>query len=146
MKFFTRAWLDGELTDEEFEATIPRYRSHIESLALPEDVRALEDTRLHDATLIRLDRTASRLSLTLITGDLQQGYYDTTLNYLTNSLATATVEKLRSFLHPSDADLLYAEVDRGGAGFVHRLLFSTREEVAIPFDAIAIRQTQRSSR
>jgi hypothetical protein len=32
MKFFTAAWATGELNDEEYEAPIPAYATHLSSL------------------------------------------------------------------------------------------------------------------
>jgi hypothetical protein len=146
MKFFTKAWATGELPDEEFEAAIPLYRTYVASLALPDDAGALEATNIHDGMLERLNCTTSELSLVLITGDLQHGYFDTTITYLTNGLAASTVESLRSFVGRTDEELIYAEVDREGTDFVHRLLFSTYEDLDIPFKSVAIRQSPRGFR
>ena len=38
MRFFTKEWLSGELTDEAFEAMPTEYRLHLAALRLPHDV------------------------------------------------------------------------------------------------------------
>lgn len=146
MKFFTRAWATGELTHEEYEATASRYREYVERLGLPEDIWILEETNLHDGILQSLGLTASDLFLQFITGDLHRGYFDTKVTYLTEGLAESTVETLRSFVSDPDEEVIYAEVDREGAGFVHRLLFSTYVSVDVAFTSVVVKSSPRDSR
>ena len=51
MRWFTRAWHDGELSDADFGAALDGYQRHLADLgpSLPSDVAALAGLYLHDA-------------------------------------------------------------------------------------------------
>ena len=146
MRFFTREWATGELTDEEYDAAFPAYASALAALDLPSDAARLAETDLHDGILERLSSDDSRLSLSFITGDLQQGYFSTLIVYSGCVPSTQALEKLRAFVGQPRIELLYSEVDRDGESFMHRMLFSTYDDVEVRFTSVDTTQSGRADR
>ena len=94
MRFFSKEWINGEISDQEFAATPATYAAHVESLHLPPKVLALAKAYVHDGLLLHLhhDLAAARLMLRLRIGDLQKGYFDLDIEY---SGASVDAESLR---------------------------------------------------
>jgi hypothetical protein len=145
MKFFTKEWAAGDLSDEDFERVPSNYAQHVEALAIPPDVVDLDRTSLHDGILERILATDDSLVLSFITGDLQQGYFETSIRYQTRD-AAAAARGLQALIEYQAVELIYAEVDRLDSHFVHRLLFASHEEVAIPFTSVLVGQSPRPDR
>lgn len=142
MKFFTAAWATGELPDEEYEAATPAYAKHLSSLCLPTDLKQLAESDLHDAVIEAIDRQGGSLKLSLVTGDLQRGYYSTNITY--RGFAFAGSEQLDSA--DEATDILYDEIDRHQGRYVHRFLLSTYAQVEITFDSVVISMSPRGAR
>ena len=77
MRWFTREWQDGDLSDEAAEARDPDYRAYIRSVIdrLPEHVRAFaqemtEHMSAHDGLIDRatIDLVNRRIELVLLNG------------------------------------------------------------------------------
>ena len=135
MKFFTRAWVNGEMTDEQ-AADIPEaYWRYLATLLLPTSIIALSKVNPHDAYLVALEHEPehSRLTLRLRCGDLQRGYSDVTLAFSQVAVERATLDMLRRAVRPAQVEVLYDEVDRSGDGFEYRLLLYPDDEVSIQF-------------
>ena len=80
MEYFTRAWALGDLSDEEFEKVEERYRTYLGSLDQGGPVfRFATSVSLNDAYVDGLKHSEGALSLRLLTGDLQRGYWHTEL-------------------------------------------------------------------
>jgi hypothetical protein len=75
-----------------------------------------------------------------MTGDLQQGYFSTDIRYL-GCVAVSTLEMLKVFVRETRVELLYSEIDREEDTFVHRMLFTTYEDVEIRFRSVFVIQT-----
>jgi hypothetical protein len=148
MQFFTPEWATGELSEDEYEATPRRYADHVASLKLPENILELAETSLHDGLVERIVETPGELSVILITGDLQRGYWETTITYTEPLAWGAAVAFLQSIAAnaDADADALEHEVDRLDDRFIHRISFSTDEEIAIEFTSASVKQQSRNSR
>src|SRR6188768_2368694 len=52
LKFFTRDWVHGDMTEEEADAVAPAYRQHLEAIDLPQSVRDLASLNPHDAHIL----------------------------------------------------------------------------------------------
>jgi hypothetical protein len=146
MRFLTRAWHSGTMSDAEAEAVADAYRRHLASIkaVLPAAVRALADNlNLHDARIRRvaLDADAREVRLDLRCGDRARGYEDVALTYIDAELEPAAVAALRAATEDTATELLYDEVDlAGGRRFSHRFLFWPYREVEITYaDVIAER-------
>jgi Protein of unknown function (DUF4085) len=140
MKFFTRAWATGELTDEEYARVPDAYWNYLAALHLPPAVAALSKINLHDAHILAVDHQSehSLLTLRFRCGDLQRGYSDVTLafSYVTVDLATA--DTLRRAVRPARVEVLYDEIDRSDQSFNYRLLLYPDGEVSFQFQQVDV--------
>jgi hypothetical protein len=113
MKYFTKAWARGGLTDEQWLANIEAHRARIEEITpqLPPHVRKLatHNINLHDGLIRRvaLDRPARRLAISMRCGDLQVGYFDIDLAYSDVDLNLLNAKVLKAIARDpkNDADL-----------------------------------------
>lgn len=141
MKFFTRGWTHGDMTDEESEAVVPAYWRHVEALALPPSVDALAKLNTHDAYVLAVehDVSAGTLQLRLRCGDLQVGYFDALVRFAGVSLHPEHFDMLSGARRPADFEILDDEVDRSGDGiFEYRLLLSPVFEVRFEFKQVDV--------
>ena len=68
VRFFTRGWHSGELSDEESQQTVRDYHAHLEAISarLPDPVVALErEVDLHDAVIERVEWEPANARLVL---------------------------------------------------------------------------------
>lgn len=141
MKFFTRAWANGELSDEATQAIGPAYRDYLDSLNLSPHLRELADLNSHDGYILNVnyDEAANSLKLRLRCGDLQVGYFDATLVFADAVIPPNDVELLRQATRPNDAEILYDEVDVLGRNkFEYRMLLWPDGEAAIRFRDVSL--------
>ena len=141
MKFFTRDWADGDMTDAEADAVAPAYWHHLDALDLPTPVRALADLNTHDANVLDVGyhAAANTLRLRLRCGDQQTGYFDATLTFTGATIRPADAATLERARRPANVEVLYDEVDRAdGRTFEYRLLLYPAGEVSIRFTDVAI--------
>ena len=141
MKFFTRDWADGDMTDAEADAVAPAYWHHVGALDLPTPVRALADLNTHDASVldVALHPAANTLRLRLRCGDQQTGYFDAMLTFTGATIRPADAATLERARRPANVEVLYDEVDRAdGRTFEYRLLLYPAGEVSIRFTDVAI--------
>jgi len=152
MKYFTRDWALGEMSERDSAVRRDAYWRHIDSLVaqLPATVRRLaKHVNLHDGLVRRalVDRRAGSLALELRCGDLQVGYSDTDLVYSGVDFSSVDLALLEKRAGDPETELLYDEVDLDDAGrFVHRISFEPHGEVDIRFSALRIREIPRSDR
>jgi hypothetical protein len=120
VRWFTREWQDGELSDEEAEARDPAYAAYVRSIAdrLPERLRAFAlateaAMSVHDALVDQadLDIAAGRIELLLLNGDLQAGYGKLRLTFLDAELVEPSVERLRDLLTNRRTEFLRQELE-----------------------------------
>jgi hypothetical protein len=140
MKFFTQAWISGEMTEAQ-AATVPEtYRCYLAALHLPPAIAALSQVNPHDAYLLGLEDQPqrSRLSLRLRCGDLQRGYSDVFLAFSDVKVDATSLDTLRRAVRPSRMEVLYDEVDRAGDCYDYRLVFFPDGEVSILFRQVEI--------
>jgi hypothetical protein len=138
MKFFTRAWVNGEMADDQAAALPDAYWHYLTALDLPTPIVALSKVNPHDGYLMALehDPEHSRLIVRLRCGDLQRGYSDVTLAFSQVAVDPATLETLRRSVRPASVEVLYDEVDRSGECFEYRLLLDPDGEVSIQFKEV----------
>jgi hypothetical protein len=140
MKFFTRAWVNGEMSDDQAAAIPEAYWDYLTALDLPSPIVALSKVNPHDAHLVAHghDPAHSQLTIRLRCGDLQRGYSDVTLAFSQVAVDRATLETLRRAVRPASVEVLYDEVDRSNECFEYRLLLYPDGEVCIQFQQVAI--------
>jgi hypothetical protein len=151
VRFFTRAWHAGELSDEEADLVETRYAEHLAALlpALPEGMRQrLTSVMLHDAQFIActVDYRHRRVSMSLVGGDLQLGYSAIDLTYDDVAVDRLDVAALRSAVANPDTELLCDEVDAENGLFVHRFLSWPYREFDLHFRTVQLRTSAETGR
>lgn len=121
MKWYTREWASGALSDREEEAVLERHRAHWTAF-LSEVVgpirefaeQANPELVLDDARFQRMeiDRPQRRVVLVLVQGDLQVGYGELTLSLSSATVEEPALEELRTILEEPRSEVWYVEVDR----------------------------------
>jgi hypothetical protein len=140
MKFFTRAWINGEVTDEPSAALPSAYWRYLATLRLPPTIVALSKLNPHDAYVLAVDYQPERslLTLRLRCGDLQRGYSDVTIAFSDVTVDLATLDTLRRAARPAPVEVLYDEIDRSGDYFDYRLLLYPDGEATIQFRQVDV--------
>ena len=149
MRWFTRAWHDGDLSDADFGAAIDGYQHHLADLTAssPSDVAALADLYLHDAQVQSWTFDEGRFAWRLLIGDLQRGYQMADIAYHETELLGVDRAGLQGGmkLDRTAADLLSDEIDRGpDARFEHRFFFWPDREFGIRFTRVELTMTEAS--
>lgn len=109
------------------------WRDHNERIRplLPPSLQRLQETQLHDGLIrsLRIDDGQKTLQLRLLCGDLQQGYFDLTLDYKEIQLTQQETSLLCLIAHEKRAEIYWDEIDlEDGAAapiFIHRILWNT---------------------
>ena len=153
MRFLTRAWHSGELSDSDHEAAAAAYRAHRATVLprLPETARWFAETvDIHDGLLraVTLDREAATLQLRLRCGDLERGYFDLELTYSGVRVDRLDVPVLRTIAASEPPEALYLEEDVIEAGwYVHRWLWwPFRRELDVEFADLTFQREPRAAR
>jgi hypothetical protein len=85
MKYFTRSWVNGELTNEESDNIIDSYSSHLNTLlpVLPITLVELAKTSLHDGLIesVIINRLDNSVIMILLIGNLSIGYSRLKITY-----------------------------------------------------------------
>ncbi len=152
MEYFTRAWALGDLSDEEFERVETRYNDLLGSLDESGPVRQFANTiSLNDAYLDSLEYSDGEISLRLLTGDLQRGYWHTVIHYGGGSVVHG-LEALERGIVVRPTEIWYDEFSTGSPRMAHRFLLvkpgttEDRGEVHIEFDAFSFAETRAAGR
>lgn len=152
MKYFTRQWANGDVSDAEVQGAQDAYQRHVETLLpkLPAVVQQLaKNINLHDGLIRRVhhDRSAGTLKVALRGGDLQVGYFDIDLEYADLTMGSADVLRLRELACNPEAEVLYDEIDISPDGaYVHRILFWPDGEVEVVFRSLSTHVMPRTNR
>jgi len=147
MEHFTRAWALGDLSDEEFEKVRARYQRYVRSLDEDGPVwRFTTSISLNDAYVDRLNSSDSALSLRLLTGDFQRGYWHTLIRYGGGRIVLGQ-DVLDRALTVRPTEIWYDEFSAAPPRMVHRFLLvkpgttEDRGEVHIEFEEFAFSET-----
>jgi len=152
MKFFTREWAEGLLTDDEAANRAKDYRAHLAAVFhnLPLAAQELaSEISIHDGLIRRVEvnRSSGSVLLQLLCGDQQVGYFDLDLLYTGGDVASLDTETLARLSRDRRSEALYDELDRLDAStFEHRILFYPNGEVAITFRQLTISRKPRADR
>jgi hypothetical protein len=141
VRFFTRAWHGGEMSDAEAERVVSMYEAHLAALGprLPGDARRLQtEVSLHDALLRGVEGAADGFEVSFRAGEEGTGYFDARLSYDHAQLSPADEQFLRTAVGRRDVELLYDEFDGADAQWVHRFLFWPYHEVSVHFGAFRL--------
>jgi hypothetical protein len=152
MDYFTRAWALGELTDSEFDGALANYHDYIGSFDPNSSVRRFATAiSLNDAWVDRFIFRPDQLSLTLLTGDIQRGYWSTEINYVGARIVLGE-DALKQAVQHRPTEIWYDEFSGRPAHMVHRFLLvgphgtEDRGEVHIEFEDLNFSETRADGR
>lgn len=152
MEYFSRAWALGDLSDEAFEEIAERYQKYVESLDADGPVYRFATTiSLNDAYVDRLNHSDGTLSLRLLTGDLQRGYWRTLILYGGGRIVLGR-DALERAVNSRPTEIWYDEFSPASPRMVHRFLLvkpgttEDRGEVHIEFDSFSFSETRAAGR
>ncbi len=145
MRFLSRGWVNGDLTEDETEAALTAYWRRVGEIehCLPEPmIRLARQVNLHDGLIdsVRWNPSAQRLELELV-AYAEAGYQSVTLTYHGAMLGDDRIRAIREASRDRATVILYDEVDldeRDGIVLVHRILFRPRDEVTIDFTDLTL--------
>ncbi len=145
MKWFTRDYVTGVLSDDEFDRVLPSYRAHVEMLraTFRGRVSELVKLNLHDAQFVRVKYDGNRKSLHLVltVGDLQVDYKQIELAYRNASFVGVTAEQFNTWDLPGrSTEIVFDEVDSFGEVLEHRFLLWPDKEFGVRFDQVNLRK------
>ncbi|MDO8378632.1 hypothetical protein [Phenylobacterium sp.] len=147
MEYFTRGWASGDLSDEECGEIEARYRTYVASLDQGGQVwRFATSISLNDAYVDRLDHSEGVLSLRLLTGDLQRGYWHTLIRYGGGRIVLGQ-KALEGALEMRPTEIWCDEFSGAPPRMAHRFLLvkpgttEDRGEVHIEFDEFAFTES-----
>jgi hypothetical protein len=152
MRWFTRAWHRGDLGDAyDYQAVVDAYWTHIQELlpTVPPSVRELAHPSLHDARFeeVTVDPQRRTITMRVMTGDLQLGYYSLDLIYGDAVLEGTVIGEFKRMVERPKAEILYDEVDRQTIGqYEHRFLIWPDGEFAIRFGDVGLTRTGTNAR
>jgi hypothetical protein len=144
MRWFTRAWRDGDLGDAyDYQAVIDAYWTHIQELVptVPPCVRDLAHVNLHDGRFeeVAVDPQRQTITLRLVAGDLQQGYFSLELSYDDAVLTGMEIGDFKRMIQHPKTEILYDEIDRLASGhYEQRFLMWPHGEFAIRFGDVGL--------
>ncbi|WP_425994133.1 hypothetical protein [Caulobacter sp. DWR1-3-2b1] len=152
MEYFSRAWALGDLSDEESDRVEELYREYIGSLDPDGHVRRFATTiNLHDAYVDRLSYSDGALSLRLLTGDMQRGYWHTLIRYSGGNIVQGR-DALEQAMAVRPTEIWYGEFSSAPPRMVHRFLLvkantsEDRGEVHVEFEGFSFSETQAAGR
>jgi hypothetical protein len=144
MRWFTRDFVTGGLSDEEWNQRRSAYGTHLNSIGagLTDGAEELlASVHLHDGQVSEWTyRPGELLALTVLVGDLQLGYEWLTLRYRGASVVGATPADLsRWWSADAGTEIVEDEVDRvDDGGYEHRLLLWPEGEFAVQFVSLSV--------
>ncbi len=140
MRFLTREWHAGDLSDEEADALETAHAEHLATTLSQVSQQLLAfhtSVSIHDGMLqsAALDHRDATLRILLRCGDQLDGYRDVALTYLGIDASLLDVALLALIANDPHSEALFVEIDQvEDASYVHRWLWwPFSREVHIPF-------------
>jgi hypothetical protein len=136
LKYLTREWQDGALTDEASELVLDRYRDHLESIRprLPPTLLALvDDVGISDGIIhvVQHHYVSRVLHLWMCSGDSEKGYSLVHIGY--HDVAIDGLPSAKSAIEESE-EIILGEVDIASDGtLIQRFLLYPDGELWIEF-------------
>lgn len=151
MKYFTREWVNGDLSEGEWSSVTQNYLAYLASVAdqLPSQILELAfHTNLHDGLIQKavLSIDNRQLELVVTCGDLQTGYFDVTLVYFGVTITPENWKSLEEAASNPKTEFLYDELEVMDKKYAHRILFWPRNEVEFWFLNIDITKLPKGKR
>ncbi len=145
MKYFTREWCSGGLSDEENDRIWEDYKKYIKDIywKLPFVLKILtNDISLHDGIIKKTYFYVKEgvLEFSGIFGDLQIGYFGLNIKYF--DVYKMDTAFLKSLFYKEKAEILYDEIEiLPDNKYSHKLIFTNGKEMEIIFNDIELKIT-----
>lgn len=143
MKYFTKEWCYGYLTEKKIITQKKSYEDYIASIyhKLPFSLKILyEGISLHDGALMKIcfDNNKHILILKGVFGDLQVGYFLLEIKYL--KVQNLHDEFLKNVFKNQRIEILSHEIEMlSKEHYSHRMIFNTRNEIEIIFSDMQLK-------
>jgi hypothetical protein len=140
MKFFTKSFYTGRLTEKEFANKIIQYQENLHSIdpfITDEIKKFIKEVNVHDALTkkICINRNPGDLRLELRCGDLQVGYYDVHVSFKEVKISDVVINRWREILNDKDVEILADEINLTEKGkFSYGLIFSSYKDICFEFE------------
>ncbi|PCI91631.1 hypothetical protein COB11_08285 [Candidatus Aerophobetes bacterium] len=150
MKYFTEDWHTGKLTDSQTNKSLKEYSQHLDTIYndLPFVLKALSrNLPLHDGRILSVCYHSSNRKLVLngIFGDLEIGYFSLRISYL--ELFSFESNYLEAIKEKPFLEILSDEIDiTVDSQYLHRILFSSYDEIEIQFSSLSIELSEADSK
>ena len=140
MKWFSRDWAEGRLTEAQVEYVQDDYAAHVAGLRTQApDLADLLDLDLHDGQVREWALAENGFRWRLLVGDLQRGYEHATIDYDGAQVVGGPAELEALGLDSPDLEVLYDEVDAAPNGrHLHRVLLWPEGELWLHFDSVRV--------
>ncbi|MDQ1547146.1 MAG: hypothetical protein QOH69_2050 [Actinomycetota bacterium] len=142
MKWFTREWATGQLSEDESRAVRAEYTDHVNSILrylIDDDADDLIlNVNIHDGHVKRWSQTDGSIKLEMVTGDLQSGYQRVLLVFHdANLIGSGSLDEF-DFGH-ARTELLYDEFDVASENaFEYRVLVWPEGELIVRFRSVTV--------
>ena len=148
MKYFSRKFIDGAMSENRRRGAIAAYATHLSKLQLSPALDTLSQLYLHDGLILAITHNprVAVLQLRIRHGDLQVGYADVTLKFSQATIGEKSLQLLRDAVLPSNVDILAAELDAKGGCFKYRLLLWPKGEATLCFKNVMVKSHSVPSR
>lgn len=146
MKYFTQEWHELYPDNHATKQIRKDYHDHLISIlpGLPTMLQELAtSTNLHDGLFRRVcwDSINRNLELGLRCGDLQVGYFDLDIVYLSTTQSDTDISGIVACAENPESEILYDEIDVDQPKYTHRILLWPYKEVEICFSDFSMRKT-----
>jgi hypothetical protein len=141
VKWLSRDWHQGRLSDAQSEEVEREYSEHVAALRprLSDGAAELLDLSLHDGQVQTYNRSADSFEWRILVGDLQRGYEIVTLRYDDAEVVGGQSGLDNLNLPDREIELLYDELEvLPDSRLVHRVLVWPEGEVWVRFSQVHV--------
>ncbi len=140
MKYFTKEWHNGKISDRKSSALAETYKEYIDKNVhrLPFSIRLLaKSISLHDGIIkyININSKNKTLEFLVSCGNLQIGYYEITILFKSASYNQKQIDELKQ----QQYEILYNEWEITDKGYNFKILFYPYFEISIDLSDLDIK-------
>lgn len=152
MKFFTKSWHLGRLSNKESRAIPLKYQKYFEKILskFSKEIKSdLTKTNIHDGLIDRciFDSAKKNFHLALICGDLQRGYFKIELCYQGVDGIKDLFRKVNLLVKDIRTEILFDEFDLEENKYIHRILFwPNYSEIRVRFKKLNLKTISKKNR
>ena len=136
------------MAEKKRQRAISDYAARINESGLSPPLQFLAGLNLHDARILaaKFDAGKGRLYLRVQRGDLQHGYFSTSLAFSETRIGASGLKLLREASKLGEYEVLATELGQDRHGLEFRLLLWPKGEIAVRFKGVRMRTMAASDR